>query len=122
MARILIVEDSPELRELLVLVLEDEGHEVAAFRSPREALNALRLEGCHLILSDLVDETSENPGEEDLAWLAEAVRYARVLVITGRAWAARVSARELGVDALLPKPFEIEQLLDRVNLLIPTSE
>ena len=42
-------------------------------------------------------------------------RLVPTVLASGRAWAAEVSAAELGLAALLPKPFDLQALLDVVR-------
>ena len=53
MARILVVDDEPGLREFMVEVLRDAGHDVSEAADGERALAALRDEGFHLVLTDL---------------------------------------------------------------------
>lgn len=118
MGDILVVEDSVDLRELLVLLLRDEGHQVVAVPSVPEAVSWLGRQLFRLVITDLSYQDPDGPAEEDRVWLAQATGHAPVLVLTGRSWAPRMTATDLGVAGLLIKPFDVEELLVSVRQLL----
>lgn len=120
---ILVVEDNPDLRDYLCLLLSEHYNCVTA-ENGQVALDHLRAnqQGPHrvsLILSDIMMPVMD--GHQLLARLKadEATRHLPVVMLTARAdvrdklWALRV-----GVDDYLLKPFETPELLARLaNLL-----
>ena len=86
-ARILVVDDTPFNRRLLVRLLEDIGHRTVEAENGRLALEALRADDAEpvdLILLDI--EMPEMDGHETLAALKadEALRDIPVIVVTQR--------------------------------------
>ena len=118
MARILVVDDDPESRDLLSEVLEGNGYPqveaVADGLAAREAL--ARDADCPIIIADL-----HMPNESGL----DLLRYLRkknakheiVLMSSFFSTAERKLARDLGAYALLDKPFRLSELLELVSQL-----
>ena len=111
---IAIFDDDATVLGLLQDVLESEGFAVIVCRSPLE-LHQAAIRGATLAITD-----SWGPGHRmlDQAEREQIMALARLVptvLASGRAWAAEVSAAELGLAALLPKPFDLQALLDVVR-------
>ena len=111
--RILVVDDDSGIREVLVECLEGEGYDVADARNGAEGLERLRGHRPHVILVDLLMPVMN--GRQFIAHLrADAATQAiPVLLMTGSN--ELLGRPPAGADALLPKPFELEELLDLVR-------
>ena len=111
--RILVVDDDSGIREVLVECLEGEGYDVADARNGAEGLERLRGHRPHVILVDLLMPVMN--GRQFIAHLrADAATQAiPVLLMTGSN--EQLRRPPAGADALLPKPFELEELLDLVR-------
>ena len=59
MARVLVIDDVDYLRELLVIALEEAGHQVSEAREGREAMRLLREQPADLVFCDLFMEGQE---------------------------------------------------------------
>ena len=107
---ILVVDDDEDIREILGLVLESEGHEVETAIDGVDALERLRLGSKpSLVLLDLMMPRLD--GEAVMRALKGEPRLAEIpVVIMSGHQNARQKATELGVAAWLAKPIEIEQL------------
>jgi DNA-binding response OmpR family regulator len=118
-ARVLVVEDEPLIRELLVEHLVDEGFQPQAAGSIAEARARLAVEMPSLILLDLM-----LPGESGTTFLRDRRTNSRlasvpVLVISAAGQDRLLEARELGGDAFLSKPFDLNVLSAVVRSLVP---
>ncbi len=113
--RVLVVDDNADMREVLGLILKIAGHAVEAVGDGEWALARLREAQFDLILLDLI-----MPGLGGLDFL-DAYRARcpgpRVPVVLSSASPERLArlAGTEGVDAVLPRPFEIGQLLALVE-------
>lgn len=114
--KICIVEDNDDLRESLVEVLRDQGHEVRGFASAEELVEAKYLEPFELMLLDL-----NLPGEDGLQ-LAQRLKRVqpglRIIMMTTRtSLIDRVKGYDTGADLYLPKPVAEAELLSAVRAL-----
>jgi DNA-binding response OmpR family regulator len=116
--RILVVDDTDSVRQMVQDMLREAGYEVIAVADARQALRELRDdEGIALLLSD-VGLPGMNGRE-----LADAARELRprlpVLFITGYTERAAVRNEFLGPGmGLLPKPFNLSELLRAVSFAL----
>ncbi|MEO8288358.1 MAG: response regulator [Chloroflexota bacterium] len=111
---VLVVEDEPYLCDLIVDVIEAEGHSARKAGNGRVALQRLEESKPRLILLDLMMPVMD--GWEFIAALRSNPRWLDipVVIITAVYDVARTQ-KETGAQAVITKPFDIEQLADVVN-------
>ncbi len=114
--RILLIEDSSRLRELLCEAIHDAGWKIDAFALAQEGRLALQEADYDLLLLDL-----GLPDEDGIAFL-KSLRAARVqmpvLVLTARgAVDERIAGLDAGADDYLVKPFHNGELIARIRAL-----
>jgi response regulator RpfG family c-di-GMP phosphodiesterase len=106
---LLIVDDEPRVLSALRRVLRKEGWDIHTAGSPQEALKLLDEYDVDAVLSD-----HKMPGMSGLQVLAEVARRrpgaARLLVSGWPEAVARSELDALGVQALIPKPWDDEDL------------
>jgi DNA-binding NtrC family response regulator len=104
-ATILIIEDDPTFRSLLVTVLEDEGYDIVEEKDGKQALLSLRRRSFDLVLSDL-----RLPGMEGLELFrqakSEGIAPPFVLLTAFGTVEDAVSALKEGVADFLTKPLK----------------
>jgi DNA-binding response OmpR family regulator len=113
MRRILLVEDDAEAVRMLGYALRENGYELATAATGYLALSEVAKRDPDLILLDLYLSGGMNGGE----FLAEYRRgggRAKVIVISGAARGDLI-ARDLVVEEFIPKPFNLERLLESVR-------
>ncbi len=118
---ILLVEDEENLQEALKLNLELEGYEITSSYDGADALNMIRKEHFDLIILDVMLP------EIDGITVCETIRLNNftipILILSAKNSSAdRVLGLKKGADDYLTKPFNLEELLLRVNNLIRKSE
>jgi two-component system chemotaxis response regulator CheY len=111
--RILIVEDSPTMRSLLVSALEDldAPAKIIEVESGFEALRVLPRERFDLILTDI--NMPDINGLELVSFVKNEERYRKIpliIVSTEGSDRDREKGLSLGADAYVVKPFEPEEL------------
>ena len=109
--KIMVVDDEPAIRDLIVAVLEDEGYEVVAATNGRRALDLLPSERPDLVIMDIM--MPEMDGREAFRRLRELPDHADIPVVMMSAATSpdRLTPR---VAAFLPKPFDLDHLLDTI--------
>ena len=123
MARILVVEDEADLREVLHYNLTRAGHDVRLVARGSEALAAIRSERPDLVLLDLM--LPDLSGTEVCRAIKQdpATRDIRVVMVTAKGEEIdRVVGFELGADDYVVKPFSVRELLLRVRAVLRRSE
>jgi CheY-like chemotaxis protein len=113
--RVLVVEDDPTLAAVVAIMLSEDGHDVVSVADRRAALALLPGGTWDVCLSDGFDAVATGPSERDLAELAALQAVAPVVVFTAHAWAAHQGPERFGVSALLPKPFDLADLVDTLH-------
>jgi CheY-like chemotaxis protein len=117
--RILVVDDTPALLDVIRKCLEEEGYHVRTCLESRNAVRMAQEDQPDVIMLDVV--MPEVSGWEVLARLRadEAFRRTPVIVCTAYVSEAMGRLAELkGPDqhlGLLPKPFELEELIEVVE-------
>jgi DNA-binding response OmpR family regulator len=123
MRRALVVEDDPDIVELLAHYLKAEGFAVDATQDGRKGLERLRAEAYQLVVLDL-----QLPGMDGLSLCAEIRRDRKtkdvpVIMLTARGDEAdRIVGLEMGADDYVVKPFSPKELVARVRALFRRLE
>jgi two-component system alkaline phosphatase synthesis response regulator PhoP len=123
MKKALVVEDDPDIVELIAHYLGAEGFEVEATGDGRAALDRLRGGGYRVVVLDL-----QLPGMDGLSLCAELRRDRRtrslpVIMLTARGDEAdRIVGLEVGADDYVVKPFSPKELVARVRALMRRLE
>jgi DNA-binding response OmpR family regulator len=115
-ARILIVEDEPQLRALLRLYLEREGHRVTDAPDGVTALRRVESDPPDLVILDLMLPGMQ--GETVLAELRDAGDIPVLITSAKRSDAERIAGLRAGADDYLPKPFNPHELTARVAAIL----
>ncbi len=114
MAKILIVEDSPDNMKLFRTVLTLKGHEVHGLPGGEELFATLAAGRPELVLMDI-----QMPGKDGFALLAEIrasdFRDLRVIALTAHAMSGdREKAISAGFDGYITKPIDIRLFPEQV--------
>jgi DNA-binding response OmpR family regulator len=118
-ARVLVVDDDPSIRQMIVDYLGDNEMQVTALASGRDIADVTARETIDLLVLDL-----KLPGEDgmDIARRIRADSDIPIIMLTGRRDEAdRVMGLELGADDYLTKPFSPRELLARIRALLRRS-
>lgn len=119
---VLIIDDDPDVRQALALLLGHEGLEVAEAESTRDALLLLPRRAPKIIVLDLDGRPTEGIAflETKRALWRRDLRRIPVLVTTCLDQPAR-RAVELGATAVIRKPFHFDALLESLDAGIAQS-
>lgn len=116
----LVVEDDDGLLEALQELLEMEGYTVTLAHDGLEALKILETQFPRVVLLDL-----RMPRMDGEAFAREAHRRTRlrslyIIVMTANLY-ARQTADEIGADDFLAKPFDVNDLLEKIERALAES-
>jgi len=119
MARVLVIEDEPDLRDVLDYNLTQAGHRVTLAATAAEGLRAARDGKPDLVLLDLM--LPDQPGTEVCRAVKKdpATQETRVIMVTAKGEEIdRVVGFELGADDYVTKPFSVRELMLRVQAVL----
>jgi two-component system response regulator ResD len=120
MAKILIVDDEPNIREVVGLYLRQDGYAVVSAADGEEALGLYRRERPDLVILDLI-----LPGLDGLEVCRRIQEERRVplIMLTARGEEAdRILGLDAGADDYVVKPFRPRELMARVSVLLRETE
>jgi DNA-binding NarL/FixJ family response regulator len=109
-ATVLVLEDDPSIRELIEDVLEEAGVKAHPCDSPEQAIQMAGELGSALLVADFWGVSHHDLASnerEEIVRLAEAVP---TIMVTARAWAGHQTASDMGLVALVRKPFDVDDL------------
>lgn len=119
-ASILIVEDEPDLAELIADYLRASDYRPTIFGDGQEALNAVKQTMPDLIVLDLM-----LPGLDGLSFCREVRRFSKVpiVIVTAKVEEVdRLLGLEIGADDYLCKPFSPRELVARIKAILRRVE
>jgi two-component system response regulator VicR len=113
--KILIIEDDADIRDIISFILEEEGYEVVASATGEETKDLMQIRP-DLILLDLRLEGTRTSGSEICLMLKtkNATKNLPVILVSAEADIQQV-AKECGANDYLPKPFDLEELSDKIK-------
>jgi len=121
MPNILVAEDQADIRDLIVLNLQQAGYGVLAVADGQAALDSQLERASDLLVLDLMMPALD--GLEVVKALRARGRATPILMLTARSTELdRVLGLELGADDYLTKPFSMPELLARVKALLRRAE
>jgi DNA-binding response OmpR family regulator len=119
MAKILVIEDDAEVRDYLKRLLVRAGHEVRVAENGKAGVAMQATEPVELVITDII--MPEKDGIETILDLRRDHPNLKVVAISGGGRLAPDnylhSARLLGADAAIKKPFSNEEILATVEKL-----
>ena len=116
---LLIVDDDPNILEMLGLVLEDAGHNVRVAADGLEAVAALEDRPPHCMVLDLMMPGLDGHGVLRTMRQRNLAAETRVLVLTCKVHAGEfIEAWQLGADEYVTKPVDPFALVEKLNALL----
>lgn len=109
------VEDDEDISNIINLTLSKKGFEVVSFPDGESFINAYKRKRCDLVLLDLMLPSLQ--GKDVLKFIRDNNGLAtRVIIVSAKSEISdKVELLDLGADDYLPKPFDLNELLSRVN-------
>jgi adenylate cyclase len=122
-ARILIVDDNPDVRTYVSGILSEKGYRVYTARNGGEGFTAAQTYRPHLIVSDLMMPQVSGLDMIRLIREIEELKGIPIILLTAKVDEdTRIEGTERGADAYLSKPFNDRELLAEVRNLLALKE
>lgn len=117
MAGILLVEDNDDLRTMLRHLLEKRNHKIIEARNGREAVKKFKSVMTDMVITDIL-----MPEQDGIGLILELKKLKPELYIIAISGGGKIGpsnyldiARTLGADAVFPKPFNVNHLIEEVE-------
>ena len=115
MARILVVEDDPDIAELIVHFLQNAGHTTVRLSNGRDVVRQLHTDPFDLVVLDVMLPGLNGMGVCDAVRADAATAHLPIIMLTAKGEEAdRVAGLERGADDYVTKPFSPKELVARV--------
>ncbi|MCZ8515584.1 response regulator transcription factor [Paenibacillus filicis] len=114
--RVLVVEDEPKIREVLIAYLRNEGWEVDYTANGQEALDWFSQREYGLVLLDLMLEGLH--GEEVCRRIRESSIVPIVMLTAKSRENDTIAGLKLGADDYIAKPFRVKEVIARIHALL----
>jgi len=118
-ARILVVDDDPDIRRLLVELLQRAGHQVEEAPDGRSGLRALHASSPDLVLLDV--SMPDLDGWQTLERIRDLTDVPVIMLTARGQELERVRGLQAGADDYVTKPFGRQELVARVQALLRRS-
>ncbi len=121
MKKICLVEDEKSLSDMIKLNLEMDGFQVEVYENGQTALdNITKIASYDLVILDVM---LPKVSGLDLCRELRRISNTPVLFLSAKGTTSdRISGLKLGANDYLPKPFDLEELLLRVQILLKVNE
>ena len=119
MKRILIVEDEPDIQELLCAYLQDAGYETETAGDGVEALDRFRAQAFDLVLLDVLLPKIDGFGVCEVIRRSSQVPVVMLTALDGEAQQLRGFG--LNIDDYVTKPFSMPILLEKIRAILRRS-
>ena len=117
MARVLVIEDEPDLQELLRYNLLKEGHTVTIAGTGSDGLHELRRQPFDLVLLDLMLPDRDGLEVCRIVRGDEALSMMPIIMVTAKSEESDVVlGLGLGADDYVTKPFRVKELMARIRV------
>lgn len=118
--KVLIVEDESNIAELINLYLKKEGYETMVAGDGGKALELYRLFRPDLVLLDIMLPVMD--GWAVCAKIRETSKVPIIMLTAKSEVFDRIQGLEMGADDYIVKPFEMKELLARINAVLRRTE
>jgi two-component system alkaline phosphatase synthesis response regulator PhoP len=122
--KILFIDDDPAFAEEMKFLLQQNGYEVITAADGQEAFQLAKEQVFDVVITDMLLTTTN--GTEVILHMRTFHPGVRIIAITGGGWASPQfhldSARVIGSDSCLAKPFSIESLLKEIRQVVSDSQ
>ena len=121
--KILVVDDDPDIRDILKLTLSEENYEILEAADGEEALKIITAKAPHLVLLDY--KIPKIDGREVCRRIKNdlLLRHLPIIMVTAKGDIEdKVDGIDAGADDYVVKPFEPKELLARIRMILRRTE
>lgn len=115
-AKVLIIDDEPQIRKFLRISLGAQGYEVIEAENGKSGIEKCALESPHLVILDL--GLPDLDGQEVLAKIREWSEVPIIVLSVRANEEEKVTALDRGANDYVTKPFGIAELIARVRVIL----
>ena len=112
--KVLVVDDDPVIRDMMVDILDLEGYPTLVARNGHEALELLRGEENYLVFLDLLMPVISGKEVCEILEKDPTLRGRHIIVLMS-ALDRLEEASTLDVDAVMPKPFLVDDVINTIQ-------
>lgn len=120
MARIMVIDDDPQIRDMLTLMLEAAGHEVVIAEDGEIGMEMYREDPADLVITDII--MPEKSGTEAILELRREFPDLKVIAMSGGGrtgpYGHLMLAQRFGADRVFAKPLKRKDLLAAITDLL----
>jgi len=115
-AKILVVEDDPDIMRILVHALTGGGHQVVPAYGGEDAVRKAQTQRFDLVLTDLAMPKMSGVEVIETIKTNPKTRHIPVIAVTAHVWDILAqNAGQVGCDGYISKPFNTKQLLQEIQ-------
>ena len=118
---VLVIEDEDFISSMIARSLKDEGYNVIITSDYKSSLTVLGTEAINLVISDVMLPFTGGLDIVDYIRNHKVISKTPVILVTGMDKDV-LEASSVKADSIMPKPFEMLDLVDKVSELLGTNE
>lgn len=121
--KIVVVDDDPDIRDVLNLTLTEEGYEILEAGDGEEGLTLIKNKAPNLVIVDYNMPKMNGPAMVAIIKKDILLSHMPVIMLTGKGEVSdKVSGINAGADDYMVKPFEPPELLARIKMILRRTE
>jgi CheY-like chemotaxis protein len=118
--KVLVVDDDPVIRDMMVDILEFEGYPIRVARNGNEALEQMRGEESYLVFLDLLMPIVSGKDVCDILDKDPPLRSRHIIILMS-ALDRLEEASALNIDGVMPKPFLVDDVVNAIQPYMGTT-
>ncbi|MBI2590453.1 MAG: response regulator [Candidatus Blackburnbacteria bacterium] len=112
--KVLLVDDDEGIQEAIKALLEHEGFQILIAATEREAVKLIKHKSPEIILMDFLLGSSNGASVAQKLKGNKKTQHIPIIIMSAH-HEAKLSAEKCGADDFLAKPFDIDELLEKIN-------
>ncbi|MGE5279978.1 MAG: response regulator [Deltaproteobacteria bacterium] len=122
-ARLIVIDDDPDIRDVLLLTLTEEGYDVLEASNGQEGVELIKSKNPNLVIVDYKMPVMDGPTMCATVKKDILLAHIPIIMLTGKGEVTdKVSGINAGADDYMVKPFEPTELLARIKMVLRRTE